>query len=103
MDKISQEDVAEAITRAGQGTAYILDVREDDEWATSHAVGAHLFSIKKMEKGQLPDVPKDIPVYTYCGSGGRAGRAAIILQNHGWEAKNLGGLRDWIKAGGTTT
>jgi rhodanese-related sulfurtransferase len=49
----------------------------------------------------MPNVPKEADVYTYCGAGGRAGQAAVLLRSKGWvNVQNLGGLKDWQAAGG---
>ncbi len=76
--------------------AALIDVRRDDEWAEGRAKGALHFDFAKIEKGELPPVPKNKKIYLYCRSGGRAGRAKNILQKAGYEnVENLGGLKDW--------
>jgi rhodanese-related sulfurtransferase len=83
------------------GNAALLDVRRDDEWASGHAPMALHLELAKLEAGQLPDIPKDRPVYVHCAAGARAGKAADILTQKGWEhVFNLGGLNDWKAAGG---
>jgi rhodanese-related sulfurtransferase len=83
------------------GKALLLDVRTDAEWNEGHAEGAlHLDSVR-IESGDLPRVPKDTKIYTYCRSGGRAGRMKTILKNAGFmNVENLGGLIHWQSAGG---
>ncbi|MEK7181191.1 MAG: rhodanese-like domain-containing protein [Patescibacteria group bacterium] len=79
----------------------LIDVRRDDEWNESHAAGALHFEIAKIEKGELPQVPKDKKIYLYCQAGGRAGCAKNILQKAGYSnVENLGGLKDWQAQGG---
>jgi len=81
--------------------AALIDVRRDDEWNTGHASGALHLDIAKIEKGELPQIPKDKKIYLYCKAGGRAGRAKDILQKAGYsKAENLGGLKDWQAKGG---
>lgn len=81
--------------------AVLIDVRRDDEWNEGHAAGALHFEITKIEKGELPEIPKDKKIYLYCQSGGRAGRAKNILQKAGYaNVENLGGLKDWQAKGG---
>jgi rhodanese-related sulfurtransferase len=83
------------------GKAALLDVRRDDEWAVGHAPMALHLELAKLEAGQLPDIPKDRPVYVHCAAGARAGKAADILTQAGWkQVFNLGGLNDWKAAGG---
>ena len=81
--------------------AVLIDVRRDDEWAKGHAAGALHLEIAKIEKGELPEIPKDKKIYLYCQAGGRAGRAKNILQKAGYSnAENLGGLKNWQSLGG---
>src|SRR5690606_22483166 len=104
MQKILPEEVKKAVEEYRDHKAVILDVREPEEYDTSHMPGAINVSIKNIEKGQLPDIAKDATIYAHCGSGGRSGRAVLALANHGYKkAYNLGGLRDWVKAGGEIT
>ena len=61
----------------------ILDVRSDEERSkgyvphSQHQYVAHL-------RENLPNVDRDQPIVTYCGSGYRASIAASILQQHGF-------------------
>jgi rhodanese-related sulfurtransferase len=79
--------------------AWLLDVREDDEWAAGHAPGATHIPL-----GQLSDrateVPRDTTVYVVCRAGGRSARAAFALAGAGWDVLNVaGGMQDWAAAG----
>lgn len=90
-----------AVAEVTSGRAALLDVRRDDEWVAGHAPMALHWELSKLEAGQLPDIPKDRPVFVHCAAGARAARAADILMKAGWEhAFNLGGLNDWKAAGG---
>lgn len=85
----------------GNPAAVLLDVRRDDEWAAGHAKGALHWELSRLEAGELPNVPKQADLYTYCAAGGRAGKAATLLRGMGWlNVQNLGGLKDWQAAGG---
>lgn len=98
---MNPQEIQEAITEVESGKAILLDVRREDEWEAGHAESAIHFDSARVESGELPDLPKDKTIYVHCKSGGRAGRVAMILQNHGFQdVKNLGGLNDWISAGG---
>jgi rhodanese-related sulfurtransferase len=97
-DQPFSEVAARAVADTG---AVILDVRRDDEWAQGHADRAVHWDIAKLQAGELPDIPKDARVYTYCAAGGRAGQAKSILEQNGWTSVvNAGGLKDWQAAGG---
>ena len=79
---------------------YLLDVREDDEWAAGHIDGA----VHIPMSGLLPrvaEVPKDREVVVVCKVGARSDRVAAYLRQQGWpEARNLdGGLVTWVAAG----
>jgi rhodanese-related sulfurtransferase len=79
--------------------AWLLDVREDDEWAAGHAPGARHIPIGQLS-ARCAEVPQDEAVYVICRSGVRSGRAAQALTGAGWEAINVaGGMQDWAAAG----
>lgn len=80
------------------GGASLLDVREDDEWATSHIDGASHIAV-----GTIPDrlgeIPTDGPIYVICARGGRSARAVEFLRQHEIEAINVvGGMMAWLDA-----
>ena len=80
--------------------AWLLDVREDDEWIAGHAPGATHIPL-----GQLgargAEVPRDETIYVICRSGARSARAAFALNESGWSAVNVGGgMQDWAAAAG---
>ena len=79
--------------------AWLLDVREDDEWAAGHAPGARHVPLGELS-ARAAEVPQDQAVYVICRSGVRSGRAAQALAAAGWEAINVaGGMQDWAAAG----
>ncbi len=80
--------------------ALLIDVRTNGEWEAAHADAAMHFDLARIINGELPPVPKDIPVYLYCRSGQRSDLAANILRKNGFNAINLGGLSDWEAMGG---
>lgn len=83
-----------------KGQAALVDVREDDEWRTGHAVGAMHLSVNRIAAGELPTQDTDKKIYTYCASGGRSASAAQILKKKGYEVINIGALSSWQSAGG---
>lgn len=82
--------------------AYLVDVRDDDEWNSLHAKDALHLSIDLIMNGEVPTKDKSKKLYLYCASGGRASMAASKLKSRGYTVENLGGLKAWISAGGVT-
>ncbi len=83
--------------------AWLLDVREDDEWAAGHIPGARHIPLGQLG-ARTAEVPHDEAIYVICRSGVRSGRAAQALTGAGWEAVNVaGGMQDWAAAGRAMT
>jgi rhodanese-related sulfurtransferase len=80
--------------------AYLLDVREPDEWTAGHAPGAHHLPMMEVP-ARMAEVPTDGEVVVVCRSGGRSGQVVAFLMNHGWDnVRNLdGGMQSWATAG----
>lgn len=78
---------------------YLLDVREDDEWAAGHAPDAvHVPLGELMER--VEEVPADRDVYVICRGGGRSEQATNYLNQLGRSSLNvLGGMIAWHAAG----
>lgn len=80
--------------------AYLLDVRDGDEWAAGHArEAAHL---PMMEiPGRLDEVPRDRDVVVICRVGSRSAQVVAYLQAQGFDrVANLdGGMFAWHSAG----
>lgn len=65
----------------------IVDTREADEFARSHADGAINISSMEFMKGlpeQLAGLPKDTPMILYCRSGQRSNTCIQILKQQGF-------------------
>jgi rhodanese-related sulfurtransferase len=90
---------AQAAEKRDQG-AFILDVREPDEWAQMHIPGATLIPL-----GELPDrlneVPKDKEIVVVCRSGNRSAQGRDILLKAGFTnvASMTGGMTQWQAQG----
>ncbi len=76
--------------------AWFLDVRSAEELAYGPIEGAHLLPVRQLA-GREHEVPRDVPVYVFCGSGTRATIAASWLQRQGWQNLHIvmGGSRAW--------
>lgn len=83
--------------------AFLLDVREDDEWAAGHAEGAlHVpMSDFVARFGEVTEVlPDDAPAYVVCKVGGRSAQVTQYLVQQGVNAVNVdGGMLAWESAG----
>lgn len=84
---------------SNDGSVFLLDVREDDEFAAGRAPGSVQIAL-----GLLPDsidsLPRDRRIVCICRSGARSGRAADFLTQRGFDAVNMaGGMQAWAAAG----
>ena len=76
----------------------VVDVRERDEFAAGHAVGAVNVPLGSIASASLPDESETI--YVICQSGGRSLRAVDVLTSRGIDAVNVeGGTSAWMLAG----
>lgn len=80
--------------------AYLLDVREPDEWLAGHAPGAVHLPLMDIP-ARLEDIPRDGDVVVVCRMGGRSAQAVAYLMQNGYDnVANLdGGMRDWAAVG----
>ncbi|GAA1780945.1 MULTISPECIES: rhodanese-like domain-containing protein [Streptomonospora] len=78
---------------------YLLDVREDDEWAAGHAPDAVHVPLSRLAE-LAGEVPQDRQVYVVCRVGGRSAQAVQALNQAGWQAANVaGGMQAWALSG----
>ena len=76
----------------------LLDVREEPEYITGHAIDAELLPVDEITADTAADIipSKETPVMVYCRTGRRSERAADILENLGYrEIYDMGGLVGW--------
>ena len=95
---LSPQD-AQAFLNASSDTQ-LIDVREHFEFAAAHVPAAQLIPLGKIQS-QLDQLDKSRPIVILCKSGGRATKAAAILDNAGCRAIHVvaGGTDAWIAAG----
>jgi rhodanese-related sulfurtransferase len=79
--------------------AFLLDVREDDEWAAGHAPDA--VHVRLGELGaRVAELPRDRDVYVICRTGNRSAYATEALGGAGLHAINVAdGMTGWAVAG----
>jgi rhodanese-related sulfurtransferase len=97
---VTIQDVKAAIDKKEK--AVYLDVRDSDEYAGGHLPGALSISRGEIEFDiwdALPD--KNVKIYVYCKTGGRAALATKTLNDLGYKnAVSMNALiADWVKAG----
>lgn len=68
----------------GAGTAFLLDVRGPDEFATQRVPGSVNVPLPALLEGALDAVPDDEPILVICRSGQRAEVAAASLEARGY-------------------
>ena len=101
--RIRETNVAEVKKRMDEGEMfYLVDTREDSEWARGRIPGAvHLCKgiIERDIEHAVPD--KSAPIVLYCGGGFRSALAADNLQKMGYSnvISMDGGWRGWTEAG----
>ncbi len=77
---------------------HFVDVREDSEWAQSHAQGSVHLGKGIIERDIETVIPgKDAEIVLYCGGGFRSALAADNLQRMGYKnVKSMaGGIKAW--------
>lgn len=88
-------------------SAPVLDVRTPAEFAEGHlegAVNVDVMSDDFADRVRGMDLPDEAPIYLYCKSGGRSGKATGVLRQLGHAgAMNVGGFEALAKAGAETT
>jgi rhodanese-related sulfurtransferase len=87
--------VDQASQQRDQG-AYILDVREPNEWTQFHISGATLIPLGDLPN-RLNEVPKDRVVVVVCRTGHRSAQGRDILKAAGFTqvTSMAGGLTQW--------
>jgi rhodanese-related sulfurtransferase len=78
--------------------AYLLDVRENDEWAAGHAPDAVHIPVGTLSE-RAGEIPQDREVYVICRSGARSAYASQALSEAGWKTVNVAdGMTGWAVA-----
>ncbi len=95
---VPEVDAEEASRRVGAG-AFLLDVRNADEWNAGHAEGAVWMPLGELE-ARHGELPTDRPILAICRSGARSYTASEALNAWGHDATNvIGGSQAWAAAG----
>ncbi len=87
---------ADRLVAAG---AFLLDVREDDEWAAGRAPAAVHVPMGQVAE-RADELPADRVVVCICRAGGRSAAVAAALAGAGFEVANVdGGMSAWEALG----
>lgn len=80
--------------------AFVLDVRQPEEWVEIHIPDATLIPLGELA-ARVAEVPKDQEILVYCRSGNRSQEGRDILKAAGFENVTSmdGGIKDWAAAG----
>lgn len=79
--------------------AYVVDVREPNEYDAGHVPGAVLMPLATVPI-RHSELPRDRTVYLVCQTGGRSFTAATWLAQQGYDVRNVtGGTSDWVSHG----
>lgn len=96
---LSEVGVA-AAAELRDGGAFVLDVREPDEWLAGHIPGAVHIPLGELAE-RVAEVPADRTVVVVCRSGNRSAQGREILRAAGLPrvTSMAGGMLDWAAAG----
>ncbi|PYO49878.1 MAG: sulfurtransferase [Gemmatimonadetes bacterium] len=101
--RVREVRVDEARRKLESGTARVIDVREESEWAAGHIRGAVYLGKGVLERDIELRVPnRNAELILYCGGGFRSALSADSLQKMGYTnvASLAGGWREWKAKGG---
>lgn len=94
-ERMQPEALAEKL---GDEDIVVIDVRDEERYVAAHVPGAVHLPLDAIE-ANVPDLPKDKLIITYCGGGTSGVIAAGILSEAGYRAVTMEGLRAWEAAG----
>ena len=91
----SEVSIAEAVKLRDAG-AFVLDVRQPEEWEQAHIPGATLIPLGELQ-ARSNEVPKDAKVLVVCRSGNRSqqGREILLAAGFTQVTSMSGGVTQW--------
>lgn len=98
----AEVSAAEAAALRDSG-AFVLDVRQPEEWAEYHVPDSTLIPLGELPN-RLNELPRDQEIVIVCRSGNRSRQARDILLDAGFTqvASMAGGLNEWRALGFVT-
>lgn len=100
VDALPQEiSVAQAAAKRQAG-AFILDVRQPEEWTDAHIPGSTLIPLGELEN-RMNELPQNQEIVVVCRSGNRSALGRDILKQAGFNqvTSMAGGLNEWKAVG----
>jgi len=105
----TQDTLAMVRERLEEGTAILVDVREQEEWDEGHLEAAKLVPLSELQRRSeaqgvsepfAPLLPSDKIIYCHCHLGGRVLIATSLLEKKGYDIRPLNeGYSDLLEAG----
>jgi len=90
---VTTQQAAEALA---DGSAQLIDVREQHEWDAGHIEGARHIPLGRLQ-AEAATIDPDQPILFQCKTGGRSTMAAQAFRASGFRAFNVvGGLEQWV-------
>jgi rhodanese-related sulfurtransferase len=95
----SEISVSEAFAKREAG-AFILDVRQPEEWQEYHVPGSTLIPLGELE-GRVDELPRDQEIVVVCRSGNRSQAGRDTLKQAGFSevTSMTGGVSEWRASG----
>lgn len=102
-DALPAEVSAAEAAALRDGGAFVLDVRQPEEWAEYHVPDSTLIPLGELPN-RLNELPRDREIVIVCRSGNRSSQARDILLDAGFTqvTSMAGGLNDWRAQGFVT-
>jgi rhodanese-related sulfurtransferase len=95
-----REVSVEAALAKREAGAFLLDVRQPEEWNEFHVPGSTLIPLAELA-GRVEELPRDQEIVVVCRSGNRSAQGRDILLQAGFTqvTSMAGGLTQWKAAG----
>lgn len=84
MQKTFKQVYVTKVRELVQKGAFIVDVREEDEYENGHIINAKNIPLSQI-RDRLDEIPKDRPVYLHCRSAQRSYNACLALKHLGFD------------------